>query len=108
MSDEKKCQIKDEITLGPDLGGGVHPAVRHAADHTVHVGTVRLLAEGQPLSGTTLILDPKEGSSFNVIGEITPKGENADRHGGPAMVSSSAYRDGWDRLFGGKQTVGEA
>ncbi len=108
MSEEKKCPIKDEITLGPDLGGGIYPAVRHAADHTIHVGTVRLREEGQPLTNHTLILDPKEGSTFNVIGEVTAKGETRESPGGPAMVSSNAYRNGWDRLFGGKQPVGEA
>ena len=106
--DEKPCPLGDVITVGPDLGGGVHPAVRHDANHEVSFGTLRILKEGQPITSEAVLLE-KNGNSNNyrVVGEV-PTPNNPRESSGPAMVASDAYRSGWDNIFGKKQVVGQS
>ncbi len=107
--DEKKCEAKDVVTIGPDLGGGIHPAVRHDANHQVSLGMLHVLKDGEPLRDDTLILQKNgEGSEYDVVAEVSAKGEVTESRGGPAMVATKAYRNGWENIFGKKQPVGEA
>lgn len=105
--DEKPCPLGDVITVGPDLGGGVHPAVRHDANHEISFGTLRIIQEGQPIPLESILLEKKDDSDdYHVVGEFSPP--TVRELSGPAMVSTDAYRTGWDNIFGKKQVVGQS
>jgi hypothetical protein len=99
-NDEKpKCSCGDEITIGPAVADNVHVAVRHTADHEVQAGFVRKIREGESLPDNAFFTECIEGNRY----KCTPVD-----HVGPTRVATPAYRDGWDRIFGGKQAVGQA
>jgi hypothetical protein len=101
-NDEKKCPMEDVVMLGPDLGNGMRPAIRHTSGCEVSFGTVVDVKDGQPIpeGATMMTLEAREnGPGFKVVDEY--------RHG-PAQVATPAYRQNYDRIFGGSQTVGSA
>ena len=103
------------MILGPDLGDGSRPCVRHLPDHRVQTGVVQPLKDGQSLNGYDEVLAVKydqQHGDFEVQSvydprQASPALESAPSKG-PAKVTSNAYRAGYDRIFGAKQTVGEA
>lgn len=107
MSDDTKkgqpCDGKDVVTLGPEIAPGVHPAVRHDANHEITVGMLHIVKEGQPMPDNTLVLQKGEGSEFHVVGEVSKVGRS-----GPAQVATDAYRRNYETIFGARQVVGEA
>lgn len=106
MGDDNKSG-KDFLTVGPDFGEG--PVyLRHRADHTLETGVLRGIEEGKPINAPLVNLKGREGSNvFDVeeIGDFRSQGRPAS---GPAMVATDSFREGWDRIFGGRQSVGEA
>ncbi|MEZ4329581.1 MAG: hypothetical protein R3B40_30395 [Polyangiales bacterium] len=94
------------------------------------LGEMRAVEEGKPLTpgGEVVALRPREGSPlfdaetlFRVPGgapgkettqtrQALPRGEGADVPttvgGGPAQVSTPAYREGWGAIFGGRSRRG--
>ncbi len=97
-----ECPYGDSVVLGPDLGDGTHPVVRHTSDHRIEYGTARILEPGQkpPDNGEHLRLRPTGGPYY----EVKPlKGDRS----GPAQVATRAYRNGWDNIFG-KTVRGQA
>ena len=79
--------------------------VRINDDGKVYVGSVTPTKDGQPIPPGTQLLHttPLEGSAPWVEGEVVYNPENASEgHSGPAMVNSSAYKAGWDTIFGKK------
>ncbi len=96
VAEKKSCSGVDLVKLGPPGPNGARAAIRHTKDHQFELGVVAptaLAPEGQAVH-----LTPRGGDLYEVT-EVT--------HSGPAQVSSDAYRNGWDRIFGSK-TVGQA
>jgi hypothetical protein len=101
----------DFMKVGPDLGEGFRPYVRHKSDCSMETGWVKPHPDGKPIGdadGLIQLEGREDGDVFNVrtLYERV-RGDVAGDKNGPAMVSSPAYRDGWDRIFGNK-TVGQA
>jgi hypothetical protein len=109
MPKDDDCSLdSDRLILGPDLGDGSRPCIRHLPDHSIQTGVARLMKEGQPINGydeiLTICYDQQHGD-FEVKSAYTPP---TAAHKGPAMVTSNEYRTGYERIFGFKQVVGEA
>lgn len=92
-----------KVILGPEIAPGVRHCIR-PHDDGVEIGTLyndgvapREIEE-HPLS-EQVVLTHHDGDEPHVY-EM--------RSCGPAKVNSAKFRDGWDRIFGGKQTVGQA
>lgn len=109
--DEKpECKIEgDELMAGPELPGGARMYIRHTADHQFHGGIMRPVQEGEPIYEGAFHLEHKEGPIYRVsdLG-IPPRAPAQEGHKGPAMVTSRAYRENFDLIFGKKATVGQA
>ena len=110
MSEKHECCRGDEITLLSDPGPtGRRIYARHCADHKVIVGECWPCKEGQPLNGTPVVALKRKGDGvYDVVGEYGADPNHCSGEaGGPALVASDAYRDGWDRIFGARP-VGQA
>ena len=114
--DDKGCPNRDVMHLGPDIGNGYHPYVRHKSDHGMETGFITARKPGNdeaapPCDGIVRLSHTGPGPTFDVESlyeRPAPPTDVAGSHSGPAMVTTEAYRDGWDRIFGGKQAVGQA
>jgi len=105
MSNDMKdnpCDGKDVVTLGPEITPGVHPCVRHNANHEITVGVLHVVKDGDPVPENALILQKGEGTTYHVVGEA-----KATSHG-PAQVATDTYRRNWESIFGARQVVGQA
>jgi hypothetical protein len=108
-----ECSLgEDRMLLGPDLGDGARPCVRHLPDHSIQTGFVKPLVDGQPINGFDEVFaaryDPQHGDyEVKSLYSQPQTGVAQATHKGPAKVTSNEYRAGYDRIFG-KQTVGEA
>lgn len=100
----KKDAPKDQVTLGPIVGPGGARAVARQRDNRLEIGMVRPLREGQPIpEGVELIRVDNPDCTCGGWQDVETL-----RGGGPAQVATPAYRDGYDRIFGGKTKVGSA
>lgn len=95
---------KDQMRLGPPRGPGRGTAIRRI-DDKLHVGTFAEARDGQPLpEGAELVsLSPADDEGWHDVTSIYERARS-----GPAQVATPRYRDGHDRIFGGKQNVGLA
>jgi hypothetical protein len=100
---------QDVVILGPPTadGGGVH--VLRAREEKVEIGELRALEEGRPIVGEVVTLAPRKDNPrvCDVKDSYRPPSTAsttalAVTHKGPAKVSTEAYRDGWDEIFGKK------
>lgn len=100
MSNDK-CKKGDVLYAGPAGPNGTFPFIRHLPDHKTEMGIAKPVKNGEPLHGGAVLLEarPDEPGTFDV--------HSVDA-GGPPKVTSDDYREGWDRIFGGKQPVGQA
>jgi hypothetical protein len=110
MADDRKdCPAgsKDLLELGPAVGERERLFVRHLPTHQMQAGVLCTLREGEPLAegGTLVHLTRRgEGSTYEVQ-ELYSRSEGTRT--GPAMVTSDAYRDNWEGIFG-KRPVPQA
>ena len=89
--------------MGPPDAKGFQPFIRHDSNHEITAGFAKRVENGEPLMpGAVFVEASPEPGTFNVIGSYQPEGS------GPPRVSSNEYREGWDRIFGGQQPVGQA
>lgn len=96
---DKKSGDTLEISY-PDTCGN-HLYRRTHKDGKTSYGVLSHYKEGKDLQGKSLVgLEHIEENRYRVTREVP-----IDR---PAMVSSPSYREGWDRIFGGKTEVGQA
>jgi hypothetical protein len=90
----------DVVLLGPPTadGDGVH--VLRAREQRLEAGELRALREGKPITGEVVSLEPRADNPrvCDVTASYTPK---ATRGKGPPQIASSAYRSGWEEIFGG-------
>jgi len=120
MADDKKPDCpganRDVLHLGPELPGGFHPYVRHRPGCTVESGIIKARPdqgndEAMPnCDGIIRLSSTGTPNTFDVESlyeKAAPPTDVASRSG-PAMVSTDAYRDGWDRIFGAPKVVGQA
>ena len=100
MSDDEKpkCCLGDEIVLGPDLGKGLRPAIRHTADHKIEAGIIREVVDGETLPKDAMFIERIEDNRY----KCSPVLES---HEGPTRATSPAYRSGWDRIFRGPASL---
>jgi hypothetical protein len=57
------------------------------------------VADGESLPEDSFLVEQIEGNRYRYT---------KVEHQGPVRVATPAYRDGWDRIFGNKQVVGQA
>ena len=107
MSDAvAKDKATDVVLLGPPTadGGGVH--VLRARDAKIETGELRALQEGRPITGEVVTLTPRKDNPrvCDVTDSYQPPAAAgaATTHKGPANVATTAYRQGWDEVFGKK------
>jgi len=102
----------DVVVLGPPTsdGHGVH--VLRARNDRVEAGELRALRDGQPIVGEIVSLEPRKDQPriCDVRESWSPKPTATSpsllpSHKGPAQVSTTAYRDGWDEIFGSANKI---
>lgn len=97
----KACPNGDVISMGPDLGGA-RPCIRHRPDHTVSVGFIHPVPEGET-PGEVIQLRKRGDSNDYDVERVATSGRS-----GPARVNTDTYRKNYDTIFGVKTPVGEA
>lgn len=106
VTEKKGCPDRDIVQMiGPPGPNGARRAIRHRSDHRIELGVFEKKNEGEPISSDAqmLQLTPLGPDVFEVENEYSM----SEGLSGPAQVSTEAYREGWDRIFGAK-TVGQA
>jgi len=102
---EKCNNANDFIQLGPKVSeDGTHVGVRYRQDNSVEQVLVQPMVEGRPIpsNAAVLSLSHRQDDIYDVTDSYEPG------RTGPAMVTSPAYRTGWDQVFGKNATVGQA
>lgn len=97
MADRDKLYVMGTTKRGDVVG------VRKGAD-----GNSQLVAlSDRPIGGNSLVqLKHVEDNEYDIESEVAYNAPGSTD--GPPKVTSDAYRSGWDSIFGGKKTVGEA
>lgn len=117
MADDKDdegggCPGRDVLRLGPEIGNGYHPFVRHRQGCRVEAGVLKTHKPGNdeamPPCDGIVRLSKTDGPDFDVETLYERGQESSADRSGPAKVVSNAYRSGWDSIFGSKSTVGQA
>lgn len=62
---------------------------------------LRAVREGRPLTGELVRLLPREESPLLWNVDVQYSQDEQRGHAGPARITSEAYRDNWERIFGG-------
>jgi len=99
MEDEKKpCGGEFVIPSLPGPDGSLS-LLHHHADHSVTVDHVRSVEEGENISGEEVfrLVAREDGPGFR-------KETLYDGRKGPAKVNSAGFRNGWDAVFGKKDS----
>jgi hypothetical protein len=94
----KKTKQRDTVWVGPELANGHRPFVRQTSTGKSERGCFVPKDEAE----RAVELKHLGGHCFEVTRETRLTA------GGPSQVANPAYRDGWSRIFGGKQAVGQA
>ena len=102
MSDApaKDSPGKDVVLLGPPTNDGAGVHVIRAREERIETGELRALQEGRPITGEIVTLAPRKDNPrvCDVKDSYTPPASAA--HKGPPNVTTEAYREGWDEVFG--------
>lgn len=106
MSDEhdhsgesESCGLKGRAIPGPRFDGG-RLILHHTEDHETKPAILLDVKEGQDVSGRQIVQATELPDGTLDIKEIY---DGRGSGGRPAMVNSSGYRDGWDRIFGSRE-----
>ena len=106
----------DVVLLHSPTEDGEGTRVLRAREGRLEVGEVRPLREGRPITGAEVVslsprpdaprvCDVKVHMKTPTLAETAPK---SLAHKGPARVTSGAYREGWDALFGARPPKAQA
>jgi hypothetical protein len=80
--------------------------VLRARQERIELGELRALEEGRPITGEIVTLAPRKDNPLvcDVKDSYSPASPAARvvHHKGPAKVATTAYRQGWDEIFGEK------
>ena len=99
MSEPKRADVV--LLQGPTEDGEGIRVVR-AREDRLEAGEVRPLKEGKPIpSGEVVKLAPRAAAPQVCDVEVLAKVEHGVP-GKPAQVATTAYRESWDRIFGGE------
>lgn len=103
---------RDYLILGPQTETG-QACVRHLPDHSLRVGVLRAVKDGENVAGhggELVMIKPAEDGTYDVesFHNSSEEGSDETQAHGPAQVATDEYRMGWDRIFGAKSTVGAA
>ncbi|MFO0660871.1 MAG: hypothetical protein U0165_13715 [Polyangiaceae bacterium] len=107
MSDSSppKAPSEPDVVLlhsATDDGKGVR--VIRARNQRIEAGEIRPVEEGKPIVGGELVsLTPRAESPRVCDVKVIHRSESETQrlsHDGPARVSTRAFRDGWDAIFG--------
>lgn len=101
MADEKK----DLLQITGVTQYGDYSYVRQRPNDEMEVGLLRNPQEGKPMNSPLAMKAVNETGLYEV--EELVSGTLAPSKG-PAKVNSDEFRTGWDRIFGGPKTVGQA
>ncbi|MBI5536440.1 MAG: hypothetical protein HY898_27205 [Deltaproteobacteria bacterium] len=67
----------------------------------IEAAELRAIKQGVPIQGAEVVrLRERDGSPVLWDVEVEYDGRDEASHKGPSRVSSRAYRDNWDRIFG--------
>lgn len=91
---------EDILVAGPDLGDQQRPFVRKNSSG-ICAGIMRPVKEGAPIPENSFQVEHKGPGPLYNVRPVYDK----NSHSRPA---TAAYVKGWDRIFGGKATVGQA
>lgn len=93
----RRCDGKDFVqVVGPGPSPGSRLVLRHKPNHELEAAEARPVKEGQPIPDGSIVIGPPEADGRRPV--IATIG-----HAGPAQVASDEYRDGWERIFGGRE-----
>lgn len=105
MADEPKSE--DVVLLGPPTADGDGLHVLRAREQRLEAGELRAVKEGRPITGELVTLAPRTENPRVCDVKESVKISSPTSRGpkkGPAQVSTTAYRDGWDETFGPKRS----
>lgn len=100
MSDKSSDDDEDLLVMGPDLGEDQRPFIRKNSEG-LHAGILKLAREGEPISEDALHVQHRGPGPLYDVKPVFDKNSRS-------RPASAGYRKGWDRIFGGKPTVGQA
>lgn len=110
VTDEAPKKSSDDVVLvhgRTDDGKGLK-VLRKKADE-LSAGEVRPVEEGKPLTGDLVRLKPRPEMPLLCDVDVEYEAPRPSKDAaGPARVSSSAYRKGWDRMWGKRRKPGKA
>lgn len=101
MTEQTDSSSELMLVLGETDNGDV--VGLHAADGEVAPALLRPVEEGQPIDQKLIRLSerPESNALFNVETLYDPAEiDDHPRRAGPARVATSAYKSGWERVFG--------
>jgi len=101
--EQKGSSGSDDVVYvhSPCESGEGYNIIRQRSDR-LEVGELRTLKEGKPVVGELVKLTPRAGQERLFDCEVLVDNSPGRLTGnGPAKVSSEAYRDHWDQIFGG-------
>ena len=93
----------DVVLLGPPTADGAGVHVLRARDERLELGELRALEEGRPINGEIVTLAPRKDNPR--VCDVKESYAPLAPHKGPAKVATTAYRAGWDEIFGKKPTT---
>lgn len=102
-SEPKKTEAKQEdvvLVHGRTEDGEGHVVLRKRGD-TLALGEVRPMREGRPITGELVKLKPRDDHPN--LADVEVVHAVPESRGGPARVSTPAYRAGWAQVFGEKK-----
>ncbi len=100
-----RLKPKDRIRIGPKLEDGRRLATRIHADGSTSNGIIAPAEDGKPIHGELLRVNDECHEGWHDVDTVYDASPTLN---GPAQVATPRYREGYDRIFGTKQPVGEA
>lgn len=104
MSNEKPCHDHDRVRPILETGDGRVLALR-CHNGAKEVITLKRAEDGKPLHHELVSLSKASDGTGEYDMTSLYKPESAGRGDGPAKVTSDAYRDGWETIFGAKSAA---
>jgi hypothetical protein len=97
--EDEKSECPDNYVIpGPELPNGDRLCISHHDGHNNDVGVITKIEPGKPIPDHARMVSPIEGTPFYELGESIAEMKSGSK--GPAKVSSKAYRNGYDKIFG--------
>jgi hypothetical protein len=83
---------------------GVHLLRRRSPDAPIEAGVLQSLVEGRPITGEVVSLRPRSEAPYVFDVKTELEAPNAPvASDGPSQVATDSYREGWDKIWGGKR-----